>query len=334
MNRKIFHFDETLPVPKYRQIINSITRSIEEGILTKGVKIPSINEICSEFNLSRDTVMIAFNELKAKGIILAQPGKGYYISSTEITHEERIFVLFDELNSFKEDLYNAFLKTLNSRAFVDIFFHHFNYRVFKDLILDSIGNYTSWVIMPATFDNTSHLINQLPKDRVYILDRLKDDLLEYPVVYQDFENDLYDSMTDGLDLIRKYNKLVLVNPGGKEPSEREKGFARFCEVNGFGFEIIKSLQNTTIQKNEMYIVISDRDLVDMVKQARNMNFELGKDFGIISLNDTMLKEVVDGGITTISTDFKRMGDRLATMILAREKLKIRNPASLIVRKSV
>jgi DNA-binding transcriptional regulator YhcF (GntR family) len=334
MNKKIFHLDENLPVPKYRQIINSVIRSIESGVLVKGSKIPSINEICAEFNLSRDTVMFALNELKAKGVIMAQPGKGYYISSTEIGHEERIFVLFDELNSFKEDLYNSFLKTLNSRAFVDIFSHHFNYKVFKDLILDSIGNYTSWVIMPATFDNTNHLVSQLPKDRVYILDRLKEDLAEYPVVYQDFENDLYDSLAGGLELARKYDRLVLVNPGGKEPAEREKGFSRFCNENNFKYEIVKNLQNVAIKENEMYIVISDRDLVDMVKQARQKGFVLGKNFGVLSLNDTMLKEVVGGGITTISTDFKKMGDRLATMILAREKLKVRNPASLIVRNSV
>jgi DNA-binding transcriptional regulator YhcF (GntR family) len=334
MKRKLFRFDENLSIPKYRQIINSIIRSIEEGSLIKGDKIPSINEICAEFNLSRDTVMVAFNELKAKGIILSQPGKGYYISSTEINQEERIFVVFDELNSFKEDLYNSFLKTLNSRAFVDIFFHHFNYRVFKDLILDSIGNYTSYVIMPATFDNTNHLINQLPKDKVYILDRLKEDLGDYPVIYQDFENDLYDSLNDGLELIRKYNKLVLVNPGGKEPLEREKGFTRFCETNKFQFEIVKNLQDRIIHENELYIVISDRDLVEMVKWAQHKQFELGKNFGILSLNDTILKEVVGGGITTISTDFKKMGDRLARMIFAREKLKVRNPASLIIRSSV
>lgn len=334
MNRKLFQFDENSSMPKYRQIINSVIRSISEEALKKGDKIPSINQICSEFNLSRDTVMIAFNELKAKGIILSQPGKGYYIASTEIRQEERIFVVFDELNSFKEDLYNSFLKTLDSRAFVDIFFHHFNYRVFKDLILDSIGNYTSYVIMPATFDNTSHLVTQLPRDRVYILDRLKADLSDYPVIYQDFENDLYDSLNDGLELIRKYKKLILVNPGGKEPAERETGFSRFCIEKDFQYKIVKNLMDIAISENELYIVISDRDLVDVVKKAQQKKLELGKNFGILSLNDTMLKEVVGEGITTISTDFKKMGARLAEMILAKEKVKVRNPASLIVRSSV
>jgi DNA-binding transcriptional regulator YhcF (GntR family) len=326
--------DENSPVPKYRQIINSVLNLIGQGALKKGDKIPSINEVCAEFNLSRDTVMIAFNELKTKGIIHSQPGKGYYIASTEINQEERIFLFFDELNSFKEDLYNSFLKALNSRAFVDIFFHHFNYKVFKDLILDSVGNYTSYVIMPATFDNTNHLISQLPKDKVYILDRLKKDLSDYPVIYQDFENDLYDSLTDGLEFIKKYKRIILINPGGKEPAEREAGFSKFCLDHGLNYKIIKNLVDVHISEWELYIVISDRDLVELVKTARLKGLELGNNFGILSLNDTILKEVVGGGITTISTDFKKMGTRLAEMILAKEKAKVRNPASLIIRNSV
>ena len=48
----------------------------------------------------------------------------------------------------------------------------------------------------------------------------------------------------------------------------------------------------------------------------------------------MLKEIVEGGITTISTDFKKMGNRLAQMIINNEKLKIENPNALILRESL
>ena len=334
MVSKLFHFDPYSSVPKYRQLVNSIIDAIETDVLHLGDKIPSINQVCAEFNLSRDTVMVAFNELKARGIVMSQPGKGYYISSTDVSQDEKIFLVFDELNSFKEDLYNSFVNSLNSNANVDIFFHHFNYQVFKNLILESIGNYTSYVIMPATFDNTIHLISKLPKEKVYILDRLKKDLEDYPVVYQDFENDLYDSLTDGLPLVQKYRKLILVNPGGKEPVEREKGFRRFCRENSFEFEIIKKIQNSKVEEHCLYIVISDRDLVNLVKSSQDKNLIPGTDIGIISLNDTMLKEIVLGGITTISTDFNKMGARLAKMILNKEKNKVRNPASLIERFSV
>ncbi|PTN07506.1 GntR family transcriptional regulator [Mangrovibacterium marinum] len=331
---KNIQIDDSLGIPKYRQIINSVYQAISNGELKVGDKIPSLNQICAEFDLSRDTVMVAFNELKAKGIIHSIPGKGYYINSVDVNVNERIFVLFDELNAFKEDLYTSFLNALDDKTTVDIYFHHFNFQVFKDLIAASAGKYTSYVIMPATFDYTADILSVLPDDKVYILDRLKPDLEKYPVVYQDFEKDMYGALTAGKDLLTKYAKLVMIFPGGKEPEGRMIGFQKFCNENKIQFEVLRSLLNRTIRKGEAYFVPSDRNLVRLVKMAAEQNLLLGEDLGIVSFNDTMLKEVVAGGITTISTDFAEMGRRLAQMVKDRSPEKIANPAALIQRNSL
>ncbi|MCF6356763.1 MAG: GntR family transcriptional regulator [Draconibacterium sp.] len=334
MVRRTIFIDSKSSKPKYQQIISSVCNSIEKKSLKKGDKVPSINQICSDYKLSRDTVMFAFNELKARGILMAQPGKGYYIASTEIQREERIFVLFDELNAFKEDLYNSLINSLKDNANVEVYFHHFNFKVFKNLIAESIGKYTSYIIMPATFDNTHHLLAKIPKDKVFILDRLKPDLKIYPVVYQNFKQDFYDALIEGIPLLRKYRKLVFVNPGGKEPAERSTAFEEFCKEYKFNCAIVKSLSGVRPSLYEVYFLISDRDLVELVKITKYNNYKVGKKFGIVSFNNTMLKEVVVGGITTISTDFVAMGKTLAEMVLERKKGQIRNPSRLIVRKSL
>jgi len=334
MTKQIIQIDADSALPKYRQIINSIYNGIENKSLKKGDKVSSINQICSDFGLSRDTVLLAFAELKTKRIILSQPGKGYYIATTEIQTDENIFVLFDEFNAFKEDLYNSMLAHLKEKANVDIYFHHFNYKLFKNLILESAGNYTSYVIMPATFESTGILLSKLPKDKIYILDRLKPDLKSFPVVYQDFENDFFDALNQGIELIQKYRKLIFINPGGKEPFERVRGFERFCRAHNFNYEVVKSLQGLKPQLYEVFFVVSDYDLVELVKLAKCYKFKPGKNFGIVSFNDTMLKEVVGGGITTISTDFKEMGKMLANMVLSKKGSQIRNPSKLIIRNSL
>jgi len=48
----------------------------------------------------------------------------------------------------------------------------------------------------------------------------------------------------------------------------------------------------------------------------------------------VLKEVVAGGITTISTDFQLMGQTLTRMIQERSAEKLRNQSSLIRRNSL
>ena len=264
---KYIQIDDSLGVPKYRQIINSIYTAISIGELKLGDKIPSLNQICTEFELSRDTVMVAFNELKAKGIINSIPGKGYYINSVEINVDQKIFLLFDELNAFKEDLYTSFLNSLDNKSTVDIYFHHFNFQVFKDLISESAGKYTSYVIMPATFDYSADIIGKLPKEKVYILDRLKDDLVDYPVVYQDFEQDVYDALNEGFELLQKYSTLIMIYPGGKEPEGRMLGFQRFCKEKGFKSEIIRNVTTKDMKSGEAYFVPSDRNLVRLVKLA-------------------------------------------------------------------
>lgn len=334
MVKQIIHIEPKSSLPKYRQIIDSVHSSIEKKILKKGDKVPSINQICSDFNLSRDTVLMAFYELKSKGILHSQPGKGYYVATTEIQHQEKIFVLFDEFNAFKEDLYNSLMATLKGKANVEIYFHYFNYKVFKNLISESIGHYTSYIIMPATFDNTSHLLSKLPKEKVFILDRWKSDLKNFPVVYQDFENDFCDALNEGKQYLKKYRKLVFVNPGGIEPLERVRGFERFCHENNFNYQVVKTLDSVRPGLYEAFFLISDRDLVQLVKLAKDYKYKLGKKFGIVSFNDTMLKEVVAGGITTISTDFEIMGRSLAEMVLNKNGGKIRNPSKLILRGSL
>ena len=46
------------------------------------------------------------------------------------------------------------------------------------------------------------------------------------------------------------------------------------------------------------------------------------------------QKVYPGGITTISTDFNKMGEELAKMIFSKEKLQIENTNNLILRNSL
>ena len=134
--------------------------------------------------------------------------------------------------------------------------------------------------------------------------------------------------------MKKYRKLIFVNPGGKEPLERKVGFKKFCIENDFEYDVIKSLSGIKPSIYEAYFLISDHDLVELVKIAKYYKLKLGKKFGIVSFNDTMLKEVVAGGITTISTDFALMGQTLAKMIIEKSQQQIPNSASLIRRNSL
>lgn len=335
MEPDFIKIEEKSNIPKYKQLIQSVYHAIENKALKKGDKIPSINSISKERSLSRDTVLTAFNELRARGIIASTPGKGYYVKSTEFEREQKIFLLFDELNPFKETLYNSFLESVKDKASVDIYFHYFNLRVFRNLILENLNKYTTYIIMPVFFEGIKPIIQQIENARIYLLDQLNPELADnYPGIYQNFEKDVYHALYSGLDRLKRYNKLIMVHPGGKEPQGQLKGFKRFCEENHFPYKTIASLKDKNIKEGEVYIVPDDLDLVRLVKESKRKHFRLGQDMGIISYNDTPLKEVVADGITTISTDFQYMGKALADMVLDKKKIQIENPSSLIIRNSL
>ncbi len=63
---KTISVKNNLGISKYKQIITSIEKTIEEGLLKKDEKLPSINKVCLEFSLSRDTVLQAYEELKKR----------------------------------------------------------------------------------------------------------------------------------------------------------------------------------------------------------------------------------------------------------------------------
>lgn len=331
---KLISIQNNKGIPKYQQIITSIEVALQHELLQKGDRLPSVNKVRLEFSLSRDTVLLAYDELKKRGIIYAIPGKGYYVKSVEISIKQKIFLLFDELNIFKEDLYNSFLENIGTTAQVDIFFHHFNVPVFQKLIHDSNGNYTKYIIMPTNLEEAASIIKTLPVQDVYILDQTNPELLNYPAVYQNFVKDIYEGLLKGKAKLNKYKKLIMIFPGFREPLGMKIGFEKFCNDHAFEYEIITEFKNREITKGEVYIIPSDRDLVSVIEKAKLQNLQLGTDYGIISYNETPLKKVVENGITTISTHFEMMGQLLAQMILKGKKEQIENKSDLILRNSL
>lgn len=331
---QIISIQNNLGIPKYKQIILSIEKAINEEKLTKGDKLPSVNKVCLAFSLSRDTVLQGYDELKKRGIIFAIPGKGYYVKSIEIAIQQKIFLLFDELNIFKEDIYNSFLKNIGKGVQVDIFFHHFNVQVFQKLINDSNGNYTKYIIMPTNLIDVVSFIKTLPVNDVIILDQTNDLLKSYPAIYQNHKKDIFEGLSKGKAKCNKYSKFIMIFPGFREPPGMKIGFEDFCSENRIEYEIINEFKDSAITLGCVYIIPNDRDLVLVIEKAREQNLKLGSDFGIISYNETPLKRVVSNGITTISTNFEAMGKILAQMVLKGKKEQIENKSNLIIRNSL
>lgn len=321
-------------IPLYRQIVESVVESISNGSLKIGDKLPSLNTIKDTFNVSRDTVLTAFKELKNKGLIDSIVGKGYYVVQNDVNIACKVFLLFDELNGFKEDLYNAFVKHMGNNAQIDVFFHHFDKNVFSQTIQTNLDNYSHYVIMPANLQDIEADIKLLDEDKVFILDQIRPSLKKYASVYQDFENDVYKALEHLKPDIEKYSHFKLIFNYRNQPLALKKGFEAFCEDHQLQYQVLADVNDNLIFSNDLFLVLDDNHLILLLKILKAKPYVLGKDCGLISYNDHMLKEVVADGITTISTDFKHMGKQLAEMIKQGKRQYIANRSRLKIRKSI
>ena len=152
---------------------------------------------------------------------------------------------------------------------------------------------------------------------------------------QDFNQAVYDCLYSGLNLLRKYQEFILVFPENTpHPAETIEAFNRFCSDYQLKHAVLDQIENREVQPGQAYLVIKDSDLVKIVRDCKKNGYQIGSEVGIISYNDTPMKEIVGSGITVISTDFVRMGRDCAHFILSKEKVSEVIPTQLIMRSSL
>jgi len=344
---KFISIDENSRIPKYRQIVDLIIHNVSIGNFKMDQKMPSINVFSEEYYLSRDTVERAYNILKERNIIVSIRGKGYYISTTKIISKVNVLFLVNKLSTYKMLTYDSYIASIGPNSHTDLQVYHCEETLFLNILEKYKSAYDYFVIMPhfktedlkhvSYTENVLNAVNAISPKKLIVLDNSKLGVKEeIRQVYQDFENDIYNALTEGLEKISKYKKLILVYPEKSVypyPRRILHGFRKFCTDHAIDFEVIDEVyEDIVIKRGDLFLTIAERDLVNLVKQIRDEELVLGNDIGIISYNDTPLKELL--GITVVSTDFKFMGQQVANFILSKEKGKIKAPFHFIDRNSL
>jgi len=336
---KIVEIDEYSITPKYLQLVNSILSGIESGKIEKGDILPSINDFSIALEASRNTIERAYKELKKMRIIESVAGKGYFIKNTQFKQPFKVMLLFNKLSSHKKIMYDAFATTLGSNAAIDFYIYNNDFNYFKKLLQDKIDNYSKFVIIPHFIENSGRayeVINDIPKGKLILMDKLESGVTgNFGAVYEDFEKDIYSALEQLLDKLSKYHTLKIIFPDHSYYSKDIlKGFLAFCQQYAFEYETIHSLKNETITRGTAYINLMEDDLVELIEKIISLNLKVGKDIGVISYNETPIKKIILDGITTISTDFKLMGEKTAELVMNNSTEHIAIPFLVTERNSL
>ncbi len=332
----IIHVDAEKPTPIYRQIIQSIELAIENGKLTKGDLVPSVNATAAQFNIARGSIFKAYNHLRTEGIIDSIPGKGYFVISTKQSKKKNIFLLLSTYNPYREVFYNALIKTLKNQATVDIYFHHHNIDVFETLINSHSSHYNTFVIMPENHTRSEKILKSLDQKQLYILETgLSKFGDQYAGIYQNYRKDIYDFLSGIKERLVSYKRIILLFSSNMRNYEVITGFQDFSnEHTEYSMEVIQETETFLPKRGDLCLVMDDNDLVRLILYSReNKNWTLGSEIGLISYHETPLKSIIGNGISTISPDFEQMGKAMASLLIKNGNWVKENAFRLIDRGS-
>lgn len=333
----LIHINPFSATPKYQQIINSIIKAIDNGSLQIGDKLPSLSECYINYDISKDSVEKSYRHLMNAGIIKSVPKKGYYISRINRT-SFRIFFLFNKLSEFKKIIYDSFVNAMDDNVLIDIGVYNNDYHTFKKLLKDH-SDYSHIIIIPHFNDEERaafKIINAIPKDKLIILDRALPTIQgDFITVCQNFKKDIYEALLHLNAYLRKYKVIKLIfTDGNYFPNDILEGFTNFCQDKAFDYEVVSDLTSEPINKGEVFICLTDHDLVLLIEYLEESDLKIGEHIGLISYNESSIKKLLKNGITTISTDFSEIGKNAASLIKKKEIKKIEVPFKIKLRASL
>ncbi len=325
-------------VSKVKQIVAYITKDIEKGILKKDTKLPSINEFSEQYSVARDTIEKAYKELKQQDYIISVIGKGFFVKGRK-DKKINILLVFNELSSYKKILYDNFIQAIGNKANVDLQFHHYNPQHLNAILDRNLGLYHYYIVMPHFFHTSKRseclqVLNRIPANELMLLDKYLPEVEpDVMGVFQVFDDDIFNALVSIDDLLKKYKNVRVVFPTHTNyPLEALEGIKKYCVKSSIKFSLIKDIKKEEMLGGTVYMVNVESDLAEIIKKIRQSDLQLGVNVGIISFNETVLKELLD--ITVVTTNFEHMGRCAAEMILSKKVTQVKIPFAVIRRKSI
>lgn len=317
--------------PIYKQLVEQFEEAIRSGRLKPGEKVPSMNYFAMQQGISKETAKKAYGILSEKGLLIPKQGKGFYVAESYLDSKPKVLVLFDKLSIYKEVLYNSLAEELGELADLTILTHNQNLELFTYYLDTCLDKYDYYVISPhfpldkKTQQAAVKLISRVPNRKLIMVDHWMQNYHgNYGAVYQDFENDVYEGLKQGLEKLKSTSCLKVVTlPSSLYGSMVTRGVDRFVKEFNIPVSYSDSVADD-IKPNETYLILSsqlDSGLAAFARKVKDQNLELGKDVFVISYNEFDLNEVVLNGLTTISADFKKMGHTAAQMIIQKKGWK-------------
>jgi GntR family transcriptional regulator len=89
-----FHLEPHSGVSTYLQLVQQVREALRLGYLDVGDQLPTVREVVADLAINPNTVAKAYRELEREGLVVAQQGRGTFVSGTladrSVQHHEAL----------------------------------------------------------------------------------------------------------------------------------------------------------------------------------------------------------------------------------------------------
>lgn len=116
-----FSINPTNGLAIFDQIVRQVKFAVASGTLPPGELVPSVRELAKELAVNPNTVVKAYRDLTAEGILEAVRGTGLNVTADAVAHceKERLVLLRERIRHVLEEAHSSRLETGEIRSLVE-----------------------------------------------------------------------------------------------------------------------------------------------------------------------------------------------------------------------
>jgi Transcriptional regulators len=339
-----------LSQPLYQKIVTDLKQQITDGKFALHAQLPTEKELSEMYQVSRITSKRALTELEQADLIYRVRGKGSFVKEpTRPTKlAKRILFLLPFVNDLSLGNFNDGLTPVMQEKKIDVFMTSadlLNNRSADELIQEFDG----MIYYTNTDDQHIELLFELYLKQfpVVLLDKKIHDF-DFPAVLSD---NLEGGRLATQALLEAGHTRIGYLFGETQPpqSTRQRyfGYLSCLKQHNVAFHTALEDQQANIdnllaycQQQQLTAIVCENDLVAIhaMRELRAANITVPQEISVIGFDNIQAAALVDPPLTTISQDFKKIGqlasETLITWIETGEKpTDIAVPVTLIQRAS-
>ncbi|MGM0138295.1 hypothetical protein IGI65_000709 [Enterococcus sp. DIV0755b] len=336
--------------PLYLKILRDLEDKIASGQLAAGDQLPTEKELAEQYHVSRITSKRALNELEQQGLIKRTRGKGSFVTSTntENTNTNRVLLLLPFTDDIAIGNLSGSILPVMQDAHYELMiatYDFLNTHTTQDIKNEFDG------LIYYTEDENQHL------DVLFELS-----FADFPIVLLDKEvtdlklpSFLADNLAGGKEacdyLVKAGHKKIAYLFGNhhhpQSTRQRYLGYIQSLMENDITFHT--SFEEDTTEKerlvdyvkhNQITAFVCENDItaIEAMRTLRQAGFLIPADISLVGFDNIQAAAFVDPPLTTISQDFKAIGESAGKALLSWIKTKQKPnsqkiPVTLFVRES-